>query len=975
MDERIIDTSTVSSTATDDSYQELFEPTAEINLSLIKRMVKKNVAQVKADERGKQEIEDDESVSVDVSEENTEAKETASETSSKSTEEVPPPSPSAAPAQTPAHVTSPKAQNTPGSGPDNQTLLRLLEQGEQLHSMFRCARIQGLDTIEGLLLFGREHYYVVDGFTLLKTREIRDLDFLPEQYHDPIIPYMAMGSTNRPSTRSSRQCSKFSYDDIKDVHKRRYLLQPIALEVFSGDGRNYLLAFPRKIRDRVYQKFISMAKGASSDVAKTIAEQKKLMPTEAASTGTLLINSLMGQHSMTQRWQRGDISNFDYLMYLNTLAGRSYNDLSQYPVFPWVLADYESEILDLVNPKTFRDLSKPMGAQTPDRLSQFLKRYREWDDPTGDTPPYMYGTHYSSAMIVLSYLVRQEPFTQQFLKLQGGHFDLADRMFHCVKDAWLSASRNNMADVKELIPEFFYLPEFFINSNNFDLGVKQSGVMLNDIILPPWSKGDPHEFIRLHRQALECDYVSEHLHEWIDLIFGYKQNGDAARDANNVFHHLFYEENVDFESIDDPLTRNATLGFINNFGQIPAQLFKKPHPVRKIQVADSVSFVPGVTTPRLFYHALETLRCGPRPVKELKVAVGDIRLNEKGQVVVLEQNKVFIPPHYFLSWDYYDRSIRFGVVGGEKSICILETNNVYEVTCMGTADGRTVFAGLTTGSVMTWTLIGINGISSGLSPKSARLVPKRVLDGHTDVVTALAICTTHNFIVSASRDHTAIIWHLTKLIYIRQLKDHPAAVSAVAVNDNTGDIVTSSNSCIFLWTINGNLLSVVRTTESGLFSNPSSMVLCLSFSTINEWDEKNVVICGTSDGLVKMYSCEFRKINSNETDQSNIPKSPIAAQDSKSLKEHLLKRQQRIQQHGKKTPLSQMSHDSSQASSPIHTPSVISSIHDSPQKNGDRGENVEFKRQLILRRVLSEHTGYNQENPHPAPITSISPSK
>uniref|UniRef100_A0A914QN10 BEACH domain-containing protein n=1 Tax=Panagrolaimus davidi TaxID=227884 RepID=A0A914QN10_9BILA len=266
--------------------------------------------------------------------------------------------------------------------------------------MFRCARIQGLDTIEGLLLFGREHYYVVDGFTLLKTREIRDLDFLPEQFHDPIIPYMAMGSSNRQSTRATRQCSKFSYDDIKDVHKRRYLLQPIALEVFSGDGRNYLLAFPRKIRDRVYQKFISMAKGASSDVAKTIAEQRKLMPTETASTGALLINSLMGQQSMTQRWQRGEISNFNYLMYLNTLAGRSYNDLSQYPVFPWILADYESEHLDLTNPKTFRDLSKPMGAQTPDRLSQFLKRFREWDDPTGDTPPYMYGTHYSSAMIM-----------------------------------------------------------------------------------------------------------------------------------------------------------------------------------------------------------------------------------------------------------------------------------------------------------------------------------------------------------------------------------------------------------------------------------------------------------------------------------------------------------------------------------------------------------------------------------------------
>lgn len=53
---------------------------------------------------------------------------------------------------------------------------------------------------------------------------------------------------------------------------------------------------------------------------------------------------------------------------------------------------------------------------------------------------------------------------------QGGHFDLADRMFHSVREAWYSASKHNMADVKELIPEFFYLPEFLLNSNNFDLG-------------------------------------------------------------------------------------------------------------------------------------------------------------------------------------------------------------------------------------------------------------------------------------------------------------------------------------------------------------------------------------------------------------------------------------------------------------------------------------------------------------------------
>lgn len=83
-----------------------------------------------------------------------------------------------------APSTQPKsapAPSIPSKGPDNQTLLRLLEEGEELHSMFRCARINGLETSEGLLLFGKEHYYVVDGFTLLKTREIRDLDFLPEE--------------------------------------------------------------------------------------------------------------------------------------------------------------------------------------------------------------------------------------------------------------------------------------------------------------------------------------------------------------------------------------------------------------------------------------------------------------------------------------------------------------------------------------------------------------------------------------------------------------------------------------------------------------------------------------------------------------------------------------------------------------------------------------------------------------------------
>lgn len=76
--------------------------------------------------------------------------------------------------------------------------------------MFRCARIQGLDTTEGLLLFGKEHFYVVDGFTLLKSREIRDIESLPDAY-EPILP--SPGSPRR--SRAMRQCSKFNYEDIR----------------------------------------------------------------------------------------------------------------------------------------------------------------------------------------------------------------------------------------------------------------------------------------------------------------------------------------------------------------------------------------------------------------------------------------------------------------------------------------------------------------------------------------------------------------------------------------------------------------------------------------------------------------------------------------------------------------------------------------------------------------------------------------
>lgn len=58
--------------------------------------------------------------------------------------------------------------------------------------------------------------------------------------------------------------------------------------------------------------------------------------------------------SVQQSWIDGRMTNFDYLTHLNKIAGRSFNDLMQYPIFPFILKDYFSDRLNLCDEKSFR---------------------------------------------------------------------------------------------------------------------------------------------------------------------------------------------------------------------------------------------------------------------------------------------------------------------------------------------------------------------------------------------------------------------------------------------------------------------------------------------------------------------------------------------------------------------------------------------------------------------------------------------
>ncbi|GAB0089168.1 protein FAN [Sergentomyia squamirostris] len=352
---------------------------------------------------------------------------------------------------------------------------------------------------------------------------------------------------------------KIKLRDITSFIKRRFLLRQVGLDIQWRimDKNDHLYVSFRRETDR--EAFYEATK-----------RQDEFIYTDPE------------PESMILKWQNGLISNYDYLLYLNSLADRTFQDLTQYPVFPWVISDYKSDSLNLDDPKSFRDLSKPIGALNPDRLERIIERFEEMGHPK-----FLYGSHYSTPGFVLFYLVRKYP--KLMLCLCYGKFDHPDRMFNKVEEVFNNCL-NNMSDFKELIPEFYNTDgkgDFLVNSSKINFGCRADGSAVNHVILPPWAKNSPDLFVRTLREALESEYVSQNLHHWIDLIFGYKQRGEEAIKAHNLFYHLCYEGAIDLDDVTDIADRHALEVQISEFGQIPKQLFTRPHVPRVVTSAQN----------------------------------------------------------------------------------------------------------------------------------------------------------------------------------------------------------------------------------------------------------------------------------------------------------------------------------------------------------------------------------------------------
>ncbi|CZT48360.1 probable beige protein homolog [Rhynchosporium secalis] len=745
----------------------------------------------------------------------------------------------------------------------NRKVMRSLQQGDQVQQVFNISRIIGLEACEGLLIIGKNFLYLIDNVFQRSDGEIVNVLQAPKEERDP---YLQMIAGKNPAdkraqpvkadqgARADQEARSWKWSDVLSISKRRFLFRDVAIEVFFTDGRSYLLtAISPHFRDELYSKLTSKAPHTSGSSSLPNPEDGwrlealKVSEEAPASFGSKfgnIFNSSAWNPAM-RRWAKGEMSNFHYLMLVNTMAGRTFNDLTQYPVFPWVLADYTSEELDLDNPATFRDLSKPMGAQHNSRAAEYIERYKTFAE-MGDanTPAFHYGTHYSSAMIVTSYLIRLQPFVQSYLLLQGGNFDHPDRLFYSIEKAWQSASKDNMTDVRELIPEFFYLPEFLTNNNSYNFGLRQgNGGGIDTVKLPPWAKGDPKIFIAKHREALESPYVSRYLNQWIDLIFGCKQRGEAAIDSVNVFHHLSYHGAKDLDNIVDPIERVATIGIIHNFGQTPHQVFSKPHQAREDtrNKARRLDTSAGVLT-RL-----------PFPLLESQERVANLIYSAKlDRLLCATAFRLNLAPHFdkFVEWGFADNSIRFQFNdSSRKSAGLFENLHVGQIsTCIFASSQLLITAGEDC-------VISAHTVITSPS-KPVDLTPRSSLFGHKTPVTVLAVSKSFSTLLSASQDGTVILWDLNRLEFVRKLSNHNNSsnsrgpVECARINDVTGDIMLCRGQKVTLYTLNGEFLL-----EQNVCDNHDDYIASCAWyeGTGNEWVEHSLCFTGQRGGIVNIW--------------------------------------------------------------------------------------------------------------------------
>ena len=369
--------------------------------------------------------------------------------------------------------------------------------------------------------------------------------------------------------------------NLKQVLLRKFLFFSQAVELYLFNGKSY---FFNLFNEKICKLFILKLK--------TLIDFNQPKSNKNNQCETITDNiDYFSKKKYTSNWLDKKLSTLEYLLMINKFSNRTYNDLSQYLVLPWLIYDYS----DFKNRNNFRKMNLSMAIQ--DKEGQDLIK-ETYDCAEDNIDRSHFKCHYSNSSYPALFLFRLNPFTYNQIKLQGGKFDDPKRQVENMLDFTYVFKEHK--ETVEMIPEYFFMIEHYLNLNFNFFGIKDNKqqLIINNFRL---SKGfnSLEEITLFHRNLLNGEEISLNVNKWIDNIFGENQLNDKKLIMNS-YPYQCYEQHMkellknkikELEEEEDETKIKPKINEIKNdydftllMGQCPTKIFMKAHPVFKKEV-------------------------------------------------------------------------------------------------------------------------------------------------------------------------------------------------------------------------------------------------------------------------------------------------------------------------------------------------------------------------------------------------------
>ena len=384
---------------------------------------------------------------------------------------------------------------------------------------------------------------------------------------------LCYGSIFKCPEKEKNRIINISFNNIKMIIKRIYYYRKSGLEIFTF-RKSYYFNF---YEEKDLNNFISLFNGLFEKAFFPIKVKDNLIGYIKGNQN--LVNA---KHNfmdyISQKIYKGQISEmcaFDIIILINLISNRSYNDLTQYPVFP-LLFFYDNVKKTIVE----RDFKEQIGLQSvtdnaQKRRELTLEKFETIDEDDDEDEDLAYfSTHYSTNNYISNYMIRLFPYSFCCIELQGDGFDNPNRLFFSLESTFFNIGTQK-SDLRELIPEFYYLPEMLLNINCINFQTRASKEKVDNVIMIKNLQNDKldenNNFIFVDYMKNKLEHLNDNLKNWVNLIFG-KYQKYPKKDKNNKIKYFRNESYIDLdEKMFKKYSNNDRIMGSVEFGLTPLQ--------------------------------------------------------------------------------------------------------------------------------------------------------------------------------------------------------------------------------------------------------------------------------------------------------------------------------------------------------------------------------------------------------------------